>query len=239
MLPAAAGVFEGQAQDALHLRTAVDAGVIGRVSTVLPALLAEVHAPGEFPDAQEIGPVHELGLEGGLVHEGLEGLHGTEVRIQAQPLPDSQEALLRTDFRRRVVIVLGVAHGAEKHGVALHAQFVRFLRIGVPEPVDGAGAHVPVRVGHLMAETGAHGVHRLDGLFHDLRADAVAGQFCNLEFHIRLFSIKFSIFTVALMAASAWSESTPRVLKAVPSRSHEIVVSTRASVFPPGGIFTT
>ena len=112
-------------------------------------------------------------------------------------------------------------------------------RIGVAETVDGASAHIPVGVGNLVSETGAHGVHDLDGLGHDLRADAVAGEFCNLEFHIRLFSIKFNILTVALMAASAWSESTPRVLKPLPCQSQEMVVSTRASVLPPGGIFTT
>ena len=112
-------------------------------------------------------------------------------------------------------------------------------RIGVAKAVDGAGAHISVGIGHLVSEAGADGVHDLDGLGHDLRADAVAGKFCNLEFHIRLFSIKFNILTVALMAASAWSESTPRVLKPFPCQSQEMVVSTRASVLPPGGIFTT
>ena len=114
-----------------------------------------------------------------------------------------------------------------------------FRRVSVPELVDGTGAYIAVRVRHLVAETGTHGIHGLDGLGNDLRSDAVARKFCNLEFHIRLFSIKFNILTVALMAASAWSESTPRVLKSFPCQSQEMVVSTRASVFPPGGIFTT
>jgi UTP--glucose-1-phosphate uridylyltransferase len=52
------------------------------------------------------------------------------------------------------------------------------------------------------------------------------------------FSIKFNILIVALIAAEAWSESRPRVLN---SRSFNqvMVVSTKASVRPPGGIQLT
>ena len=112
-------------------------------------------------------------------------------------------------------------------------------RIGVAETVDGAGSYLAIRIGYLMPETGTTGIHGLDSLGHDLRADAIAGKFCNHESHIRLFSIKFNFLTEALIADSAWSESTPRVLKPLPSQSQEMVVSTSASVLPPGGIFTT
>ena len=239
MLAAAASVFKRELQDALHLGTAVDACVIGGVPVVLPAFLAEIHATGKLPDAQEIGPVHELGFQRGLVHQGLESLHRTEVRVQAQLLPNGQQALFRAHLGRGIVVVPGVAHRAEEDGVTVHAQGMGLGRIGVAEAVDGARAYKAVRIGHLVSKAGADGIHDFDGLGHDFRADAVAGKCCNLEFHIRLFSIKFNILTVALMAASAWSESTPRVLKPFPCQSQEMVVSTRASVLPPGGIFTT
>ena len=226
-------------QDALHLGAGVDAGIVGGVAVVLPALLAEVHAAGEFADAQEIGAVHEFRLQRGLVHQGLEGLHRAEVRIQAQLLADGQQALFRADLGGRVIVIFGVADGSEEDGVAVHAEGVRLGGIGIPELVDGAGAYVSVRVGHLVPEAGAHGIDSLDGLLHHFRSDAVAGEFRNLEFHIRLFSMRFNILTVALMAASVWSESTPRVLNPRPPMSQEIEVSTRASVLPPGGILTT
>ena len=158
VLPAPAGVVEGQAEDALDLGTGVDAGVIGRVPAVLPSLLAEIHAAGEFPDAEEIGPVHEFGLQRGLVHEGLEGLHRTEVGVEPQLLADGQQSLLRPHFRRGVVVVFRVAHGAEQHGVARHAEGMRLGRIGIPAAVDGACADITIGIRGLVAEFPADGV---------------------------------------------------------------------------------
>ena len=48
----------------------------------------------------------------------------------------------------------------------------------------------------------------------------------------------FSIFTVALMAASVWSASNPRVRNIVSSKLQVITVCTKASVRPPGGMVT-
>ena len=52
------------------------------------------------------------------------------------------------------------------------------------------------------------------------------------------FSIRFNILKVALMAASVWSASSPLVLSSEPFQSQVIMVWTRASVFPPGGMPT-
>lgn len=51
-------------------------------------------------------------------------------------------------------------------------------------------------------------------------------------------SIIFSIFTVALIAASVWSASSPRVRKTRPSKLQVMTVCTKASVRPPGGMLT-
>ena len=51
-------------------------------------------------------------------------------------------------------------------------------------------------------------------------------------------SIMLSIFIVALMAASVWSASSPRVRKIFSPLRHVMTVCTRASVRPPGGMVT-
>src|SRR5674476_727940 len=79
-------------------------------------------------------------------------------------------------------------------------------------------------------------------LFGDLRAYSVTGKYCNIQFHTLFyfqlsnpFSITFSIFSVAIMAAWVWSVSSPRVLNSW-LNFQVITVSTSASVRPPGGM---
>ena len=53
-------------------------------------------------------------------------------------------------------------------------------------------------------------------------------------------NIRFSIFSVARIAAASWSLSTPTVIRGRSfSRSQAMRVSTKASVLPPGGIRTS
>ena len=49
---------------------------------------------------------------------------------------------------------------------------------------------------------------------------------------------RLSILKVALMAASVWSASRPRVRMVLPSCSQVMTVCTKASVRPPGGMVT-
>ena len=78
---------------------------------------------------------------------------------------------------------------------------------------------------------------RLDGLLDNLRSDAVARKLRNLHFHIFVSTI-FNILRVALMAASVWSESIPRVLNSLPWKFQVMEAATKASVRPPGGMVT-
>ena len=101
--------------------------------------------------------------------------YGTYVGVKSQLLAHTQQTLLGTDFGRGIVVVFGVADGAEQHGVGFAADFVRLLRVGIPRGVDGAGAHQRFAVGEVVRILPGDVVQRLDGLRDDLRTDAVAG----------------------------------------------------------------
>ena len=242
MTAAAHRILVGELQDALDLEAVVEVGVEGGVAAVAASLLPEIHAAGQFAYAEEVRAVHELLLKGALVDQGLEGLHGAQVGIEAEGLAHREQALLGPYLRGRVVVISGVADGAEKDRVALQADLMGAVGIGGSEFVDGAGAHLGEGITHFVAEARAYGVHGLDGLGDHFRPDAVTGQFGDSKFHrkvlISRFSIRFNILTVALMAASVWSESMPRVLNSWSPSRQEMAVETRASVLPPGGMLT-
>ena len=220
----------------------VDVGVVCGVTAVQAALLTEVHAASELTYAQEIRTVHQFLLQGTLVDQGREGLYGTEVGVEPELLAHRKQALLGPHLRGGVVVIPGVSHGAVQHSVALHAYLVRLLRIGRAIFVYGAGPGLGETVFNFVSETGADGVHGLLRLVDHFRSDAVTRHLSNLQSHFMVvkskFSMMLSILTVALMAASVWSESMPRVLNSWPSMSQTMVVATRASVFPPGGMLT-
>ena len=158
-------------------------------------------------------------------------------------LAHGQEALLRPDLRSRVVVVFRVADRTEEDSIALETDLMGLLGISRSVFVDRAGSGLRKTVFNLVSETGANCVHGFLGLCNYLRSYAVARQFSNFESHyfklvISRFSMILSILTVALMAASVWSESMPRVLNSCPSMFHTMVVATRASVLPPGGMVT-
>ena len=172
-----------------------------------------------------------------------ESLDRTEVGIEAKLLAHGQKALLRPHLGGGIVVVLRITYCSKKNGVTLQADPVSLFRIGRSIFVDRAGAGLGELVFHFVSETGADGVYGLLGLAHHFRSNAVSRQFSNLESHYLMFvrsrfSMMLSILTVALMAASVWSESMPRVLNSCPSMSQTMVVATRASVFPPGGMVT-
>ena len=183
VLAPAAGELECQLEDALDLGTAVDVGVIGSVAAVLASLLSEVHSTGEFPDADEICSVHELGLQRRLVGEGLECLDRTDVGVEPEFLADCEETLLWTYLGCRVIVVFRVADGSEEHCVAGHADAVGLLRIRIPALIDCAGSHESLPVFNCVAEFSCHCVYCLHGLPYHFRADAVSRHQCYLDVH--------------------------------------------------------
>ena len=89
---------ERSLHDAANFLLAVDQRV-DRLATgrSLPALarLAEVDAAGELADDEDVDAAHDLGLQRRRVEQRLDRLHRTEVREQAERLPDGEQRLLR------------------------------------------------------------------------------------------------------------------------------------------------
>ena len=109
MLVTLHGILETYAKDTLNLRTGVVVGVIRLVVVLI--LLAEVHTAGKLTDADEVSILHQLGTQGRLVYQALEGLYGADIGKETQLLAHSQQTLLRAHLGSGVVVKLGVANG--------------------------------------------------------------------------------------------------------------------------------
>ena len=107
-------------------------------------------------------------------------------RAGRQVLADGQQGGLGTLLRVGGVAPLGAAHRAQEHRVAGLALLSGAVWVGLPHRVDGAAAHQNILKGEGVAELLAHRLHDLDGLPHDLGADAVAPDHCNFLFHLFL-----------------------------------------------------
>ena len=239
MLVALHGHLEAEFQDTLNLGAGVDIGIVGHV--VVLVLLAEIHAAREFAQHHEIGSTDDLILQRRLVQQTVEGDHRAHIGIESQFLTHGQQARLRADLGRRIVVVLQVADGSEEHRISAHADLMGRVGIRIAHGLDGMGATDGLLVFKLVTTLGCHSIEHSHTLLHDLGADSIACENCNLQFHNTLlfsFSNKFNILKVALMAASVWSASRPRVRKILPLSFQVMTVCTRASVRPPGGMVT-
>ena len=121
------------------------------------------------------------------MNEAVEGFHGTDVGIQTKLLAHGQQTLLGAHLGRGVVVKLRVADRGEQHGVGLLAHLEGLFGEGITHFVDGMGAAEGFLVAHFVTELLGYGTQHGHTLFHNLGADTVTGQHCNLEFHIALF----------------------------------------------------
>ena len=188
MLLAAAGIFVGNLQDALHFRAGVIVGVVGLVVVLI--FFTEIHAAGELANAHEVGSVDELILQRTLVKQALEGLHGTDVGKQSELLAHGKQSLLGTHLGRWVVVELGVADRCKEHGIGLLADIVGLLGEGIAHLVDGMRTADGFRVTHFMTELLGNSRHHGHALFHNLRADTIASQHSNFQIH-NVFVLNF------------------------------------------------
>jgi len=163
-------------EDALHLGTAIEVGVVGFVVALL--LGTEVHASRQFADADEIGTADEVVLEGRLVDEAVEGLDGTDVGKEPELLAHGEETLFGAYLCGGIVVELRVADGAEENGVALHAELMGLGGIRVANGIDGMSATNAVIVMELMAVLLTDGFGDLEGLAGDFGTNAVARENC-------------------------------------------------------------
>ena len=129
-------------QDTFHLFAGVDTGVVGRIAVFASSLgTTEVHAAGKLADAYEIGSGDEVGTERRFVDQRRKSHHGADVSVQSQLLAHTKQTLLGAHLGFGIVVEFGMADCAKKHRVGLHAQSVRFRRIGIAHGIDSTRAH--------------------------------------------------------------------------------------------------
>ena len=121
------------------------------------------------------------------MHQAVEGLHGTDVGIEAQLLAHGQQSLFGTHLGRGVVVELRVAHAGKEHGIGSLARLEGLFGEGVAHLVDGMSAAKRFLVSHLVAELLGDSAEHRHALLHNLGADTITGQDCNLQFHIVIF----------------------------------------------------
>ena len=147
---AAHGQPERHVQHALDLLPRVGAGVHGPVAPFVAALRpSEIDAARQFADADEVGAPHHLGLERRAVGQRVEERDGAQVGEQSQRLAHAQQPLFGAYRRFGVVVVFGVADGANSTASASRQILCVSLRVD-PRGVDGAGAHQRFAVGEVV-----------------------------------------------------------------------------------------
>ena len=194
VLSALTGILITYAEDAFHLGPTVVVCVesifyaIGSHSRFL--LLSEVHAAGQLADADKVGTTDKLVLQGGLMDKAVEGFHRSYVSIESKLFAHSQQALFGAHLGRRIVVELRVAHACKEHSISRLAHLEGLFGEGVAHLVDGMGAAKGFRISHLVAELLGYCTEHGHALLHNLGADTVTGQNCDVEFHVCLFTTK-------------------------------------------------
>ena len=108
------------------------------------------------------------------MQQTVKGGHGTNIGKQSQLLAHGQQTSLGTNLRRRVIVILQVAHGGKQHGIGTHADIVGSLRIGVAHGLDGRSTDECLLIVKLMSKLLGNSVHDGHTLLHDLRTYSVA-----------------------------------------------------------------
>jgi len=141
--------------------------------------LAEIHASGEFADAEDIeAALDEVGADGGRGGQGRVADAGAEVGEEAEMLPQGQEGSALGLFIRGEFFPLWSADGAKKDGIAGLTGGDCLGREGLADSVDGGTADELVIVFKGDAGAGGDGVEDADGLGHDFGADAITWEDC-------------------------------------------------------------
>ena len=133
------------------------------------------------------------------MQQAFEGLHRTDVGEQTQLLAHSQQTLLRAYLSGRVVVELRITYGREEHSVSLLADLEGLFGEGIAYFINCVRTTEGVSVMYLMTKFLTNGAHHLHTLHGDLRADPVAGKYCDIQFHlvvIVLYSLFILVFIV-------------------------------------------
>ena len=146
-------------------------------------VLAEVDAADELPDNEKVdAPLYNLRLQ---------GRGGGQLRpdfrravVAVDPHADTQpEKPLFGPLGAGNAVPLGAANRTQKDGIGGQAFIQHFLGQRVAVAVDGIAAHGNLGIGKFMAEDFGNPVKNGLGLGYNFRADAVAGNQCDVFRH--------------------------------------------------------
>ena len=179
------GGFKTDAADASDLAFGVAKLVHGHRLPVFGDgfVLAEVNAADQLSYNDKVNALfHNLGLQRRGRGQLRPDFRGAVVAVNAHTGAQAQKPFFRAQIPRNVV-PLGAAHRAQENAVGSKALFQHFPGQRVAKPVDGAAAHVHIRVGKAVAVKLCDFVQDTHGLRHDLGADAVAADHRNFPVH--------------------------------------------------------
>ena len=157
-------------------------------------MLAEVYVTGQLAADQNVKAVpDDLGLDRAGVGQRLVHLRRAQIDEQAERRTQAEQRLFRTLFARHLV-PLGTADRTKQHGIRVFADFDGLIGQRDAVCVDRAAARKHLLIMEGVAELLADFIEHLHGLGHDLRADAVALDDCDIVFHRAYSPLSLSDF---------------------------------------------
>ena len=146
-------------------------------------MLAEVNAADELPDDEKINaPLYNLRLQGRGGGQLRPDFCRTVVAVDPHAGTQPEKSLFGP-LGAGHAVPLGAAYRAQKDGIGGQAFIQHFLGQGVAVAVDGIAAHGNLGIGKCMAEDFGSPVKNGLGLGYNFRADAVAGNQCDVFRH--------------------------------------------------------
>ena len=157
--------------------------VVGCVALVIASLFAEIDAPGELPEEDQVGAFDSIAFQRRFIYKRRKGEGGPYVGKEPQFLSHPEQALLRPDLGARVVVEFGMSDGPEEHGVRRGTYLVGLRRVRVSHGVDGRSTRECRDPGDLVVELPGNGVRYFHRLLDHFRSYAVSGQKGYFQFH--------------------------------------------------------
>ena len=146
-------------------------------------MLSEVNAANQLPDNDKINSlVHNGLLQGRGIRQLRPDLGRTVVGVNAHAGSEPQQALFGTHIAGNI-IPLRAANGTQQHTVGSAALVQLPLGQRIAILIDGAAAHIHIGIGKFVTVEVSHLIQHQQCLIHDLRADAVTANHCNILFH--------------------------------------------------------
>ena len=155
------------------------------------ASLPEVDSPGEFSNDDDVQTaVDDFRFQRRSVCQLVEDHGRSQVGEEPQLFSQAEQGAFRT-FTTRHAVPFRAAYSAQHDRIAGFAYIQRLLRQAGAGGIDGRTACENRGIVEVMSVFFTHFVQHLQGLGHDFRTDAVAGDYCNFKIHSIFCSFKF------------------------------------------------